>query len=152
MTATFFVFNGHGNYSESFDWDNGININVENSTQHSLSEVELFEDLNKIPQMGECVEWFTNNYGGSRNATIIVASDSLEKAIELALGYEATYPVVDYEDERIEFVIAQDPNGVLTIFESNYSNPISLMGSRWSYVCTCSSEEEANNYIDNHNK
>lgn len=148
MTATFFVFNGHGNYSETFCWDNGISMNVENPTQHTLSEVELFEDLNKIPNVGECIEWFGNSYGGSRNATIIVASDSLEKAVQLALDYQDTYPVVEYEDERIEFVVAQDPNGVLTIFESNYSNPISLMGSRWSYVCTCSSQEEADEYIN----
>jgi hypothetical protein len=98
----FFVFNGHGNYSDTFAWDNGISMNIENPTLHTLSEVELFEDLNKIPKMGECMEWFTNTYGGSRNATIIVAADSLEMATQLALDYQDTYPVVDYVDDSPE--------------------------------------------------
>ena len=148
MTATFFVFNGQGNYSESFGWDNGISMNIENPTQHTLSEVDLFEDLHKIPNMGECVEWFTNTYGGSRNATIIVAADSLEMTTQLALDYQDTYPIVEYLDDTIEFVVAQDPNGEMSIFQSSDKNPVSFMGSRWSYLCTFSSEVEAEEYIN----
>jgi hypothetical protein len=143
----FFVFNGHGNYSDSFGWDNGISMNVENPIQHTLSEVELFEDLNKIPNVGECVEWFTNDYGGSRNATIIISADSLNEAIKLAIEYEDTYPVFEYLDDTIEFVVAQDPNGQFSVFESSEIKPVSFMGSRWSYVCTCATLEEANKYV-----
>jgi hypothetical protein len=144
----FFVFKGHGNYSDTFGWDNGISMNVENHQIYALSEVELFEDLSRIPNMGECVEWFTNTYGGSRNATIIVAADSLENAIKIALDYEGTYPIVEYLDDTIEFVVAQDPNGEMSIFESSDKKPVSFMGSRWSYLCTFSSEVEADEYIN----
>jgi hypothetical protein len=144
----FFVFNGHGNYSDTFAWDNGISMNVENPTQHTLSEVELFEDLTKIPNMGECVEWFAGAYGGSRNATIIVGSDSLEMAIKIALDYEETYPVMDYVDDSPEFVVAKDPNGVFSIFESSDKKPISFIGSRWDYVTSFSLEKEAEEYIE----
>lgn len=147
MTNTFFVFNGYGNYSETFGWDNGMSINVENPTQYNLSEVQLFEDLDKIPNLGEYVELFYNSYGGSRNVTIIVASDSLENAIKLALEYQDTYEVVEYIDDTIEFVVAKDPNGEFSIFESSDKNPVNFMGSRWDYVSTFYTEEEADKYI-----
>jgi hypothetical protein len=45
-------------------------------------------------------------------------------------------------------VVAQDPNGEMSIFESSDKKPVSFMGSRWSYLCTFSSEVEADEYIN----
>lgn len=94
--ATFYKFDGYGNYSESFGWDNGITMNTAYPTILPLGEVEKMNDLPRIPEVGKWVELYVNSYGGSRNATIIVSATNIEEAIEVALQYEATYPEVDY--------------------------------------------------------
>ena len=149
----FFVFNGFGNYSDCFGWDNGLCFSE--PTLMTSAEIEEAEDLLKIPNEGELVEWFSTSYGGSRNVTIIVASDSLESAIMIAKNYAASYEVVDYdvdegdddEEKEESFDVVVCPNSIYSVSPSGGS----WMGSRYDYVANFSSEEEAIAFCDERN-
>lgn len=138
----YFVFNGFGNYSDCHGWDDGLTIS-ENFTKHSSAEVELMDDVHKLPEMGNLVELYANSYGGSRNATILVAAESAKIAMKIAIRYASAYSITEYA-EPVEYIVASDPNGGLAIFES----PATFMGSRWDYVTAFKEESDAVDYIE----
>ena len=81
-----FKINGFGNYSHSYNWDNGIDFSEPVYTEEEFIPNDGF--------MGRYVnEIFTNEHGGSRNVDLLVQAGTIEDAMTYARIYgEHYYP------------------------------------------------------------
>ena len=95
MKTKNFIIVGIGHFSESFGWDDGLDLRepIETKEEYTFEETPMF--------LGRYVNVITaNEHGGSRYVTLLVRGFNSEDAMEYARMYaERYYPEKYNEDE-----------------------------------------------------
>lgn len=101
-----FYFTGFGNYSESHNWDNGLEVNLnhnpvkyskilEDNRETVKNGFEPIDVPTKGPEIG--VYYILNDYGGSRNVEGVVVAASKKEAVAMLDEFKNSFKVVEYE-------------------------------------------------------
>lgn len=108
MSNTYYKFSGFGNFSESFGWDNGLSVNLDETPltiNQVLDSLDLEDnsgdrDINSDLQRCKQISHTINEHGGSRNVRGFIKADSTGEAeTELQIWAEETFLVIGHKDE-----------------------------------------------------
>jgi len=121
-------FNGSGNYSESFGWDNGMSTRLGDETTFEAARKEVDQrvedhpdykrnnlpDSNEKKQIAKLYECSFNEHGGNRVVSGYVVAKDRNIARYILQDYENTFPVVeriseeDDEDDEDDIIYADN--------------------------------------------
>ena len=101
-----FCFTGFGNYSDSHNWDNGLEVNLNHNPIKYSQILKDNEELVKagfdpldVPTKGPKVGIHYNlyTYGGSRNVEGVVIAASKTEATAMLNEFKNSFKVVEYK-------------------------------------------------------
>ena len=95
----YFKFNGHGNYSNDYGWDDGITLSTPKEIDPADAVVDYSANFSGIPFLGFYVdEVECNEHGGSRDITLIVRAVNEADACWYAQQYCSVFYPEHYQD------------------------------------------------------
>ena len=93
-----FEFSGHGNYSDTHNWDMGMSSNI---SKNPISNAKCIEDYWEYgvtsPLEKGVYSSSVNEYGGSRNVHGVVVAATKSEAIQMLQEFDSNWEVAEYE-------------------------------------------------------
>lgn len=103
-------FEGIANYSNHFNWDNGMSTSLREETTLEEADIDESESYNIstycksiiLPTRMESGVYvhFSQEYNGTRNVTGWVIAENGIHAIILLQEYDKTFSVIEYQEEN----------------------------------------------------
>ena len=95
----YFKFEGHGNYSHDYGWDDGVSLSAPEEISPADAVVDYGAEFNQLHFLGLYVDEIElHEHGGSRDITLIVRGINEADAEWYALQYCAVFYPEQYQD------------------------------------------------------